>query len=66
MVRVQAENGSFYHEPPYTPEEEADFYRRTGNGPVAILKDRDSPHGKAPPKASAAPTKKSPPQPPEE
>jgi hypothetical protein len=26
-----------YHEPPYTEEEEADFYRRVGDGPVSIL-----------------------------
>ena len=59
MVRVRDDLGGFYHEPPYTPEEEAVFYRRTGNGPVAILRPTS-------PKPSAAPKKKSPPQPPEE
>jgi hypothetical protein len=60
MVRIRAENGLYFHEPPYTPEEEeADFYQRTGNGPVAILRP-------APQKPSAAPKSKSPQQPPEE
>jgi hypothetical protein len=59
MVRVRADNGLYFHEPPYTEEEEAEFYRRTGNGPVAILRP-------APPKPSAAPKRKSPQQPPEE
>lgn len=27
------------HEPPYTEEEELEFYRRIGGGPVAILHD---------------------------
>src|SRR5262245_14869358 len=31
MIRKRAENGSFYHEPPYTEEEELMLYR---HGPV--------------------------------
>jgi hypothetical protein len=34
MVHKQAENGTFYHEPPYPPEEERDFYRHMAGGPV--------------------------------
>ena len=30
MVRKRAENGTYYHEPPYTEEEEFDLYRRFG------------------------------------
>jgi hypothetical protein len=37
MVRKMAENGTFYHEPPYTEEEDLDFYRRICAGPVRIL-----------------------------
>ncbi len=38
MVKRVAENGSIYHEPPYTAEEEADFYRRINNGgPITMV-----------------------------
>ena len=37
MVRKVAENGAVYHEPPYTWEEEQDFYRRIAGGPVRVL-----------------------------
>jgi hypothetical protein len=40
MVRKRAENGGYYHEPPYTEEEEFEFYRRVagGNRPLTILR----------------------------
>ena len=42
-MRKTDEKGGFYHEPPYSREETADFYRRTGDGPVAF--SRPSPAG---------------------
>jgi hypothetical protein len=38
MVRKRDKKGAFYYEPPYTPEEEADFYRRVGGSPVAFTR----------------------------
>jgi len=56
MVRLPTDDGKgFYHEPPYTEEEEADFYRRVGGGPVAILRG---------PKPAAATSPQLPPRPP--
>jgi hypothetical protein len=40
MVRKRAENGSFYHEPPYTEEEELDLYRRMASGPKIARQSR--------------------------
>ena len=37
MVRKQAENGEWYHEPPYTWEESRDFYRAMSGGPVTVV-----------------------------
>jgi hypothetical protein len=42
MVRKQAENGTFYHGPPYTAEEEADLYRRMGSGYVTVVRPKDN------------------------
>lgn len=52
--RVDKKTGAAYHEPPYTWEEEMDFYRRIGGGPKAIL------HGA--PRQQQAPTKPPPPE----
>lgn len=30
------------HEPPYTEEEEMEFYRRIGGGPISILHDPEA------------------------
>ena len=38
MVRKKTKTGAEYHEPPYTPEEDADFYRRVGGGPLAFTR----------------------------
>ncbi len=38
MVRRRAEDGSYYHEPPYTWEEEQDFYARINAGPFTVLR----------------------------
>jgi len=55
MVRKLCDDGvSYYHEPPYTEEEEMEFYRRVGGGPVSIL------HA---PKHEAPTSPKSPPPP---
>lgn len=60
MVRKMAENGTYYHEPPYTEEEDLDFYRRVANGPFTIL------HGPRPSAEKPTQPQKLPPQPPEE
>jgi hypothetical protein len=51
MVRRVGKDGGVWHEPPYTWDEEMDFYGRVGGGPVAIL------HA---PKPAAAKSPKSP------
>jgi hypothetical protein len=38
MVRKRTKFGGYYHEPPYTPEEDAEFYRRFGGGPIAFTR----------------------------
>jgi hypothetical protein len=37
MVRRVNKDGYGWHEPPYTKEEERDFYRRVGGGPKVVL-----------------------------
>ena len=37
MVRKRAENGTYYHESPYTEEEEPEIYRRMNAGPFKVL-----------------------------
>jgi len=58
MVRKVAENGTFYHEPPYTEEEELRLYR---HGPAFKIL-----HPSPPAAAPEHPPQKSPPRPPEE
>jgi hypothetical protein len=58
MVKKVAENGSFYHEPPYTEEEELALYR---HGPSFTVL-----HSSRPPAAPKHPLPKSPQPPPEE
>jgi hypothetical protein len=36
MVRKISENGGIYEEPPYTEEEEDEFYRRQAAGPFKV------------------------------
>jgi hypothetical protein len=36
-------NGTPYQEPPYTPAEEAEFYRRMSGGPVTVVKPATAP-----------------------
>jgi hypothetical protein len=36
MVKVKVGDG-YFHEPPYTWEEEQEFYRRIGGGPKTLL-----------------------------
>jgi hypothetical protein len=37
MVRVKGADGGYFHEPPYTWEEEQDFYRRVSGGPITVV-----------------------------
>jgi hypothetical protein len=49
MVKVYGKDGTvLFEEPPYTKEEERDFYRRVGGGPKAVL-HAPRPDPKAPP-----------------
>jgi hypothetical protein len=59
MVRVKV-GGGYFHEPPYTPKEESDFYRRIGGGPVTVV------HRPAAGKTEKPKPQKPPPQPLEE
>ena len=38
MVRRRNKKGGFYDEPPFTPEEEAEFYRRLAGTPIAFTR----------------------------
>jgi hypothetical protein len=60
MVRKQAENGAWYHEPPYTWEESRDFYRAMSGGPVTVV------HPPVLAKTEKLKRRKAPPPPPEE
>jgi len=40
MVRVTLEDGSTFHEPPYTLDEQLDIARRTNGGVVAFFTSR--------------------------
>lgn len=37
MVRVRTETGGYFHEPPYTEDEELELYRRMTEGPFTVL-----------------------------
>lgn len=57
MVKVMCDDGvNFFHEPPYTEEEEDAFYAAMSKGPITILR----------PKTVATPAPKSQPRSPEE
>lgn len=60
MVRKRAENGTYYHEPPYTEEEEFELYR------MMDLKEGATILRGSPPAATPAPPRKSPHPPQEE
>jgi hypothetical protein len=40
MVRVRDDLGGYFHEPPYTWEEEQELYQRMagGNGPITVVR----------------------------
>jgi hypothetical protein len=48
MVKRITDNGTVYHEPPYTKEEEIDFYRRMSGGPITVLRGAPSPQPQTP------------------
>lgn len=50
MVRVQNPDGSAFHEPPYTEEEEADLYRRANAGPMTFTRPGPTPEAVATPR----------------
>jgi hypothetical protein len=37
MVRVKCDDGGYFHEPPYTWDEERDFYRAMADGPRTVV-----------------------------
>jgi hypothetical protein len=43
MILKYVKNGIRVHGPPYTKEEEADFYSRNANGPVTIARGAGGP-----------------------
>lgn len=51
MVRKISDDGLVYHEPPYTKEEQADFYGRIGNGAVTVVHPPPAPQPKPKPGA---------------
>lgn len=42
VLAFKLPNGAEMHEPPYTEEEEMEFYRRIGGGPISILHDPEA------------------------
>lgn len=38
MIRRVTPQGNPYDEPPYSAEEESEFYRRVGKGPVSVTR----------------------------
>jgi hypothetical protein len=62
MVRKVSKFGGIYHEPPYTEEEERDFYRRFGRRVVAFIRDAPAPakarSEQAPPREARRPAPK--------
>ncbi len=36
VLKYVSKNSVRYHEPPYTKEQEAEFYRRVGGGPIIV------------------------------
>jgi hypothetical protein len=40
ILKFVTKNGTKVYGPPYTKQEEADFYRHNANGPVTIARDR--------------------------
>jgi hypothetical protein len=38
ILKYVTKNGVRLHEPPYTKEEEEDFYRRNARGPVTVAR----------------------------
>jgi hypothetical protein len=53
MVRRWTKDGKYcWDEPPYTKEEDDEFYRRTGNGPVAFTRPSGTATQQPPPPQS--------------
>ena len=38
VLKYITKNGVRYHEPPYTKEQEAEFYRCVGRGPITVAR----------------------------
>jgi hypothetical protein len=61
MVFRRSDNGGGWHEPPYTWEEEIEFYRRTvpkPGTPMTIYRGSRGPAGKPAPKEPTQPEEK--------
>jgi hypothetical protein len=59
MVRKVAKNGAVYHEPPYTWQEEMEFYRRVGGATSLTILHGTPPAAVEPAPAAAAPAQTS-------
>jgi hypothetical protein len=42
ILKFVTKNGTKVYGPPYTKQEEADFYRRNANGPLTIARGADA------------------------
>jgi hypothetical protein len=49
MVVRRTPKGNIYHEPPYTPEEEAEIYGRVDAGPKTVLRQKGERSTEQPP-----------------
>ncbi len=60
MVRRAGKDGLVHHEPPYTKEEEEEFYRRVDAGPVTFTRPAAPPakQGVAQPPEARTPSSK--------
>ena len=57
ILKFTTKHGLKVYGPPYSKEEEADFYRRNANGPVTVARGADGRKGQK------SPTPKQPPSP---
>jgi hypothetical protein len=57
VVKMRLPSGAALHEPPYTKEEVEDFYKRVGNGPIAVSRSGDHKEPKSTEQQQPSPAK---------